>query len=146
MKVTFTSVVWQEVYDKITELNEMFSEVIAPKFRDKSFGKVDEFIFALVSVGSAEENNAFGAKHNKVGTYKDYRSNEKIRFISLAIKFSPSEIGDKTLPELKKLYCNALSMKLQSPNIRIPKDFDMKGFSKDLDYILLNNLGLLKND
>lgn len=42
MKVTFTSVVWQEVYDKITELNEMFSEVIAPKFRDRSFGEVDE--------------------------------------------------------------------------------------------------------
>ena len=106
---------------------------IPPLFADKSYGcEIERFVAGFVAMGSPEMNARNSKGDNKVGSYKDPFTGEKVKFMSFALPFDPKELVGKDQCQLEKLLCEALYHRLDAPNIKIPKDFDYETFAIDM--------------
>lgn len=96
-------------------------------------GNVREFIVAIVAVEEdPDANNKFCAPSNKVGRYKDWRTHESVKFISIALSFDPVRIERMTKVQVVKDFCNALIIRLENIGVKIPSGFKYLEFVSKL--------------
>lgn len=96
-------------------------------------GDVKEFIVAIVAVEEdPDANNKFCTPSNKVGRYKDWRTHEPVKFISIALPFDPVRIEGMTEVQVVRDFCNALIIRLENLGVKIPRGFKYSEFSSKL--------------
>ena len=95
-------------------LSSDVEESLKPFFCDKSYGgDVSEFMLFINSTGYVEDIVAIERTYSKMGHYKDPFSDEKVKYLSLAISFFDSEIDQSEPDDLKKSLLEKLRIKLE---------------------------------
>jgi hypothetical protein len=137
MKIVFTSMIWQEVSEIVRCVTVQLEDELIPVFSAKNYGaNIDEFIGLFVAMGPPTENEEYSKKDNKVGTYKCPLTGDKVKYLSFALPFHPSELVEKSADEIKRLFCNALYERLDQPNVKMPKSFEYGRFVADFKLAL----------
>ena len=141
MIIGFTSMAWAAVDEVVGCAIAQLEQEITHVFAAKVYGSnISKFSTGLISVGTAHENEQYSKGSNKVGIYKCPLTGEKVKYISFALPFHPSELEGKNVDEIKRLFCEALYKRLDAPNIKIPKDFDYETFTIDMKAALQNKM------
>lgn len=130
VKIRFTSICSSEVALLCRNVTVALEDKLIPLFADRTFGEgIDQFVVVVIAVDADQEENAkFERKYNSVGRYKDIRTGENVRFMSIALPFNPDEVVAMTQSDLCSSLVAALLRRLKTPNLKIPKRFDYRTF------------------
>ena len=133
MHIRFTSVATEEVGPILGNVGVQIQDALNPFFAEKSFGSIDQFIAVIVAVDSdVAENNRFAKGHNKIGSYKNLLTNERIKYISFALPLDPLAVELMNEEKVRQKVCSALLKRLESPDLKFQKSFDYNRFSEEL--------------
>lgn len=134
MHIVLTSDSWEDTNAILMKILMPLANALNSFFADQFYGKPERFMVVVVAVDSdAEINGKIAKKYNKVGNERHPVSNERVRYISVALPFDPVTILARTLIENKIAICEAIIQKVGNPEVRIPKEFDYLRFSSDLN-------------
>lgn len=138
MKIRFTSVCSPEAGALFNPVTVALEDKLIPVFADRMFGDgIDQFVVVVIAVDADRDENAkFERKHHSVGRYKDVRTGDKVRFISIALPFNPDDVVAMTESELRSSLVAALLQRLKTPDLKIPKPFDYPAFVEQLEQSL----------
>lgn len=138
MKIRFTSVSSSEAAEICRNVAVALEDELMPIFAERTFGDgIDQFVVVMIVVDpDPKENAKFERKYHSVGRYKDMRTGDKVRFISIALPFNPDDVVAMTESELRSSLVTALLQRLQSLDLKIPKQFDYPAFVEQLEQSL----------
>lgn len=102
-------------------------------FIGQKYGAHEQFLIVVVAVDSdASENEKFLKRYNKVGSYKNLVTSEMTKYIGFGIPFDPLAIERMGGNQFRIAFCDALLLKLENPEIKVPKTFEYDRFAADL--------------
>ena len=123
MKIRLTCVSCSEVLEKVRDITTSLEQQLSRDYEkaDSDYG-FDQFIVVIIAVSDDTlENRKFTKEHNTFGTFKPFRSDENISFVSIALEFRPSDIETMEGTNFSKLIVESLIKRLDRINIRVPK-------------------------
>ena len=131
MDVRFTSVVWEDVANKVATATDAIEQTMQ-KGLPEQYGPQLDLLLVVVAVSEDPvENRRFVQAHTKVVSYKRWPSEEKRRLWSLAVEFQPSELENQTVEQMRVSIAARVAATLSTPSKLPPKSFDYSSFKTD---------------
>ena len=98
---------------------------------EKFFGAdISKFLAYVLVIEESNQNESKIIAKSSVSSYKDLITNEKIRYIDLAIPYLVCEVINKTETELRNMFIDSLKSLLKKDIIKKPKGFESDEFIK----------------
>lgn len=133
MRIRFTSVVTEEISELIRLVTVELQEALKASLSKGTYeGGIEQFAAVIVAVGTQKENNEFVSKHNKLGSYKDFFSKKKIKYISYALPFNPEILINMEIADLKSMFCSELLDLVLGEKIHKLDSINSESFIEDL--------------
>jgi len=138
MKFKVTSIVGEDVSALLREVSVRLEDTFNEILGDGDFGdEIDELVLVAVSVFEEDAENLKWIKaHNRLGTYKDGKTRQSIKYLSLAISILPSNLTKLKASEALSLVCRSFKTKLKTRPPRLAKGLDFDRLSKAVSQVL----------
>ncbi|MCL2658868.1 MAG: hypothetical protein FWD62_15970 [Betaproteobacteria bacterium] len=125
----------EEIFRIVNHAMVVLEDKLTPLFANRSYGgNIDQLTVFVIAVDSdISENERRSKACNRVGSFKDMMTGEKVRDISIALPFNPDVIETMTGEQFYAAICAALISRSNDLGVkRLPKDFDRQKFMLDL--------------
>ena len=133
MYIRITCVTDEKAGQIINEILVAMQEAFNIFFPDRNYGDLEQFTVVVVAVDSdTAENDKFLKGFNKIGSFKNPFTQNKVKYIGFGIPFDPMAIEKMVDDQFKIALCDALLNRLDNPALKIPKNFDYNRFACDM--------------
>lgn len=121
----------------LAKFSVALERAVNPLIKDESYGAIARLMLVVVAVyDDPDENLASSKNHNKSGTYKHPVTNERVKYFSLAVPFSPLEISSLSEQELRKKLIAKMVMVIEDPEVKISKGLEYERLAQRLNTLL----------
>lgn len=132
MHFRVTSVSNKDVSALVREVTVRLEDALNNLLGDGNFGEtIDQLVLVVVSVDDNEaENHRWLKGHNRLGSYKDLKTSQPKRYLSVGISMLPAKLTHIEEHKALRMISKAFSSQLEIRPSRLPRGLDFPRLSK----------------